>query len=139
MAFKVKDLMITVLPTESKALGVGAACGGCSLNISCLPCSCTCSGCSNSCGYCSSGCTNFTHGVRGQVQIARPEDLAILKEELRQALLDIEAKERDIEEAMRPKTLSEVEELEEKLTAALVEVKAQKAKLRKAAPDKKSN
>jgi hypothetical protein len=131
MAFKVKDLMITVLPPEGKNRGAApAACPDCTLNIS--GCGYTC-GCTN-CTACS---VTYTQGRSCFCLIARPEDLTILKEELKQALLNIEIKEREIEEAMRPKTLSEVEELEEKLTAALAEIKAQKAKLRKAAPDKK--
>jgi len=44
------------------------------------------------------------------LQIARPEDLATLKEQLKQALSDIETKERDIHEDMRPKTLREAED-----------------------------
>jgi hypothetical protein len=78
----------------------------------------------------------YTQGRSCFCQIAHPEDLAILKEQLKQALSDIETRERDIQEAMRPKTLSEVEALEERLTAALAEIKVQKTKLRKAAADK---
>jgi len=59
-----------------------------------------------------------------------------LKEELRGALLDIENKERIITAAMRPKSISEIEELEEKLTAALGEIRAQKVKLQKTGPVK---
>ena len=130
MEFKVKDLMITVLPSESNAKDAGAnLCPQCSLQ--CSPCSYV------TCGYCTH-CTNsfYTQGRSCFCKISDPRDLAILKEELRGALLDIENKERIITAAMRPKSISEIEELEEKLTAALGEIRAQKVKLQKTGPVK---
>ena len=128
MQFKVKDLMITVLTSESNNLGADtAACPGCTLNLSPDPCK---------------GCTNctasfYTKGRSCFCKISDPRDLAILKEELKGALLDIENKERVIAEAMRPKSISEVEELEEKLNAALGEIRTQKMQLQKTNPVKK--
>lgn len=109
------------------------------------------------CGFCSVGCT-FTQcpantrfcpantlicpgGTEicpgGSVidDVPRPapstEDLAALKEELRQALAEVEAQERVMEESMRPQTLEEADELERKLNAALDDLRAQKEELRR--------
>jgi hypothetical protein len=66
-----------------------------------------------------------------------PQNLALLKAQLRRALLQVEIQERVqrevMDEVLRPKTLAEVEMLEQKMTAALEELKDQKAELLKRA------
>jgi len=139
MAFKVKDLMITVLPAGDKLpAGAVGACGiSCETLTHCTPCSiCSCScTCTNSCRDCT--VTNASAlSFCGHKCLVRPEDLAALKEEMKRALAQIEEKERSMQGEMAPKSVKEAEELEQKLTEALNEVRALKAKLRKA-PRKK--
>ncbi len=59
----------------------------------------------------------------------RGERLTILKEQLRTALAEVEAREKAAEEASRPRTREEAEDLEEKLKGALEEVRGWKKTL----------
>jgi hypothetical protein len=63
-----------------------------------------------------------------QFLLDRP-GLAALKEQLRTALAEVEAQEKAAEEASRPRTREEAEELEEKLKGALEEVRGWKETL----------
>jgi len=60
-----------------------------------------------------------------------PEEIAPLKEQLKQALELVEQQERAVNEELQPKTLEEVTMLEGKLTEALQHLKAQKVLLQK--------
>jgi hypothetical protein len=61
----------------------------------------------------------------------RPEHLGQLKEELRAALERVEAEEQRVAEQMKPQSLEEVQQLEEKLTEALAELKKRRKELEK--------
>jgi hypothetical protein len=125
MPFKVKELMIHILPEE----GVGGTCG---LITQIAP------GC---------GCTFQTDmwttrltgliGARWWTTIG-PDlvpgplgsgNLTTLKQQLQEQLAQIEALEKVAEERLRPKTLSEVETLIKKLQEALAELEAHKNEL----------
>lgn len=113
MAFAVKELMVNVFPSHGgmqegsivKAAGP-AQCGSCTSCTSCTGCtgcsncsSCTgctnCSNCSNCtrCTSCTSGTCFFTFSAGNDLLrsmsrvVVRAEDLGILKQQLRQALL----------------------------------------------------
>jgi hypothetical protein len=60
--------------------------------------------------------------------------LAVLKQQLQQALAEIDLRERVLAEAMQPQTLAEVEELERKLTDALQDLQTRKAELEEQPP-----
>jgi hypothetical protein len=55
--------------------------------------------------------------------VATPQELGLLKTQLRQALANVEEHERLSEQRMRPQTMEEVDMLEQRLTAALEEIK----------------
>lgn len=136
MAFRVRDLVINVLPEESSPFlcgfshcGLGSCeiytvCGGFS---GCRECSgqFTCIGASK-CG----GCTLNVTGGGIPVFGITPEALAALKAQLKQALDEVESAEQLLAERMRPQSVEEVEALEEKLQAALSELKDRKGQLR---------
>lgn len=63
--------------------------------------------------------------------VVQPEDLSVLKEQLKQALVNIERQERALEEADRPQTVEEAEALEEKLKEAIKELQVRKEELKK--------
>jgi hypothetical protein len=125
MSFKVRDLMITVLPAGIPIAGVG----------DCLPTEQPhCTHCTDyGCTYCSgTRCTpNCTLSAKDFGDIVNPPELALLKERLKIALAEVEARERVVEESLRPKTLEDFELLEQKLNAALEDIRAQKAALGK--------
>jgi hypothetical protein len=64
-----------------------------------------------------------------------PNDLALLKERLRDALSEVEAQEQAAEERMRPRNLDEVELLEGQLRDALAALQAQKEEMLQDAED----
>jgi hypothetical protein len=121
MAFRVKDLLISVLPEEK---GAAVACPNCSLDLSRWTdpdrCGCGCTHCTNS---------FYTQGRSCFCNIAHPEDLATLKQQLKETLSHLEAREREVQEVMRPQSLDQMKKLEAKLAAALAEVKSHKARL----------
>ncbi len=147
MPFKIKDLMISVVPHGN---GVGPECGCSVLSVTYpgmlttimpkppLPpitlCICT--------AYCSRGCSGACSGVASidtrWFDPGRPpempvvptiEDLGILKQQLRKALEEVEVHERVLEESLKPKTLEEVEQLEVRLKEALAELHTRKVEL----------
>jgi len=147
--FRVRDLMINVLPEEGVlradccqvrtagfTLVLNPPCGPCTWGETCVPCSFN---------PCTGGVTPLGPGchpavsriTKDHVVLPRgsPEELAILRDELRQALAQVEAQERVQSEAMRPQTLDEATALEEKLEGALEEVRARKEELREGAED----
>ena len=128
--FRVRDLMINVLP-ESEALRAAQ---------SCLEACISCGGCSlEPCTYgptrgCDFLCTNYAPRSFSPY-LAPEEQLAMAKQQLRQALAQVEAQERVQSEAMRPQTLEEATALEEKLEEALEEVRERKEELQEGAED----
>jgi hypothetical protein len=172
MAFRIRDLMVNVIPqgTGRVAIGIGGTGGGGGVGcrvISCLD-SQNCvdgsfdyytdcydvslqTGCAfetaNTCVYtCDTtapicnpySCFNYTcppgtnpppcHPWYASMRPQRAPNLvyyprAALKEQLRTALAEVEAREKAAEEASRPRNREEAEELEEKLRGALEEVR----------------
>jgi len=101
-----------------------SVCGGCTLQITENPCDGNCS--QQPSGACLP-CTNITDVRRfGRLEI---EDLAILKERLKDALAEVEAHEQAINGLLQPRDLSEAEELEAQLREALEHLQAQKERL----------
>jgi hypothetical protein len=111
----------------------------------CTPCSaqtcgCTCTQCTGVTGGClhtfctarsacgaSLQCTPTFAGAFGAR--LRPEHLAQLKEELRATLERVEAEEQRLAERMQPQTVDEVNQLEQKLTEALEELRRRREEL----------
>lgn len=75
-AFKVRELMISVLPAEMERETIKAECGYCT---SCTTVT-TCTTCT-SCSTCSSRTTSYVH------EIVKEDHLSIIKEQLEQLLL----------------------------------------------------
>ena len=118
--FKYKDLLVDLFPQ-----GQGT-CGGCTLNITApQPCPFHCTEIPS--GACFP-CTNITN-VRAPS--AGPEELAVLKQRLQDALVEIEVQERTLEERMRPRSVAEAEALERSLNEALDELRVQKDQLQR--------
>jgi hypothetical protein len=145
MQFKFKDLMIHVLPEDASPAAAIPHCINCTLRYPCsnYPCSgpAECSGnppskyectvmnpCTANCTPPAS-CLNHSRGLMLE-SITEPQHLAILKAQLKQALADVERHERVLEEVMRPQTLQEAEQLEEKLKSALDELQKVKQGLK---------
>lgn len=79
------------------------------------------------CGPCSAGTVFDPTIVEGDPAAG----LAALKEQLKQAVTNVETQEAALNESLLPQTVAEAEDLEKRLTAALEEVKARKAQLQK--------
>jgi hypothetical protein len=148
MAFRVRDLVINVLPEGGRE--ADCALTGCGLGFShcrfgscdfaticifsgCRECSgaFTCIGATN-CGGCTlnvtcGGSPSLLLGGAGDVD---PQALATLKAQLREALRAVESAEQTLAERMSPQSIEEVEALEQKLQGALEELKARKEQLR---------
>jgi ABC-type Zn uptake system ZnuABC Zn-binding protein ZnuA len=60
-----------------------------------------------------------------------PEQLAALKQQLKQALAEVEKQEQAVNEALRPHTVAEVDELQQKFQGALEELKGLRTELSK--------
>jgi hypothetical protein len=67
--------------------------------------------------------------------IAQGQDLARLKEQLRQALNNVEAAEKALDERLKPQTVEEVEDLQKKMQDALGALEERKAELQKQPKD----
>jgi hypothetical protein len=109
MPFVVKDLMITLLPLRGDCGDAGA--------------SCLCTGCT--------GCTGDTNQTKGTpCSDGCPADfmnmswveLVALKQQLREKLAAVEARENLVMENLRPKSAAEIEALKHSLQAALDEL-----------------
>ncbi len=188
MRFKVKDLMIAVLPEAGQpgqesqlvcnptlcvctrctecTLCSGCTCTGCTQCTGCTGCTpctdCTgCTACTNGCTVCTfnSGCGGASCGCTGatgcnicsqactactdltcggfaskaplESLVAQPESLALLKEQLRSAMAQVEEQERALDERMAPQSLADVDALEKKLLEALDELRARRETLQK--------
>jgi len=114
MAFKVRDLMISVVPE-----GAGVAdCGDCT------------GACSNADTDCPGGCSNADSHFHtdGCFQyLIDPGDLVELQSLLAAAVARVNLI--GTEPAVRPRSLGEINELEAKLTRALEDLRAEKAAL----------
>jgi len=145
MAFRVRDLVINVLPEQGGAGLEPFDCPGISdcypfsscgrtnacYPASCYPFSCRIISCIGSrCG----GCTLNVSGLPVLEQGVTAEDLAALKVQLTQALSEVERAEQVLAESMRPQSIDEIEVLENKLEAALTELKQRKEQLRERRP-----
>lgn len=124
MAFRVVDLMITVLPNGSRFVIRGdddCGCGtsGCHPASECTP--------SKDCDACTGGGTDeeFWDSV-----VRDPFDYAILRVRLREALEEVERREREALRRARLKSLEDVELVEEQLTSALSDVRGRKEAIR---------
>jgi hypothetical protein len=121
MAFKVRDLMIDLVPT--------ANCGITNLIHCRYPTAPRCVAYTY-CGYTMTpveflqGC-----GISERPTGPGPVDLGSLKEQLRAQLAEIETQERAAEAAARPQTREQAAELEEKLQGALEEIQSLKRTL----------
>jgi hypothetical protein len=160
MAFRVRDLVINVLPdaereADRKGCGLGfshcgfgscdlfticifSGCRECSGAFTCIGAS-NCGGCTlnvtcgpNSCGsFTCGGCTDSASVLFGRGGAVDPQALATLKAQLREVLGAVENAEQVLSERMSPQSIKEVEALEEKLQGALEELKARKEQLRR--------
>jgi hypothetical protein len=146
MAFRVRDLVINVLPEgaagERDPLACGctfgfSGCGGsCDLFTICTYSGCReCSGAFTCIGATACrGCTlNVTCGgsaLPGRGGDVDPQALAALKAQLREALRVVESAEQQLAERMSPQSVEEVEALEKKLQDALEELRTRKEHLR---------
>jgi hypothetical protein len=117
MEFIVKDLMISVLPLRGVRLGDVASCGACTSD-STAP---------GPCGKGSGGpIENWLDYV---ISPATPAGLAALKQQLREALASVEAREKVVHESMRPTSAAEISILQTHLTAALEDLKTTAASI----------
>lgn len=125
--FKIKDLMIRVIPEVGGPGGAGA-CGDCTCGSFCG--SCSCSGCTFTtcvgCTYCSPP-SGMGHDFLDRIN---PSDLAALKAQLKERVAAIER----LETTFEVKTREQAELLEKKLDDALAEVKRLKSTFTKARP-----
>ena len=150
--FILKDLMIKVAPEADGPEGRRGGCGWCSACTNgcsdactqgytcdyysyCEPC--TLVGCTCSCSqHCSEGCSIPSCGQTCTPLNTKPGrgrrfagGLSELKAALQEQLAAVEEQERLAEEAMKPRTVEEVEALEQKLNEALEELQAIKKQL----------
>jgi hypothetical protein len=140
MAFRVRDLVINVIPDQGGGGLQPFDCPGisncypfssCGRTNACYPASCRIVSCIDTrCG----GCTLDISRLPGLQQGVTAEDLAALKAQLTQALSEVERAEQVLAESMRPQSIDEVEALEHKLEDALTELKQRKEQLRERSP-----
>jgi hypothetical protein len=114
MDFIVKDLMISVLPLRGVRIGDVASCGACTSDS--IP--------PGPCGRTMGGWEDFIKQA-----INPPVALAALKQQLKETLAAVEAREKAIHESMRPTSAAEISVLQSHLAAALEELKAKGAAL----------
>ena len=140
MAFRVRDLVINVLPGPGGGGQQPFDCPGisncypfssCGRTNACYPLSCRIISCIGTmCG----GCTLDISRWPGFQQGDTAEELAALKEQLTQALSEVERAEEALAESMRPRSIDEIETLEHKLEDALSELKQRKEQLQERRP-----
>ncbi len=105
-------------------------CGGCTLQLTPPQCDFTCSEVPS--GACLP-CSNLTD-VEPKHR-SGPRELAVLRERLRSALAEVEAKQQQQDERMRPRTVGEAEALESQLSDALAALREQKERLQRGEAD----
>lgn len=117
MEFIVKDLMISVLPLRGGRFSDALSCGACTSD-SIAP---------GPCGRGSGG--PIERFIDLVVNPASPLALATLKQQLRESLAAVEAREKVLHQSMRPTSAAEISILQTHLTAALEELKENAASL----------
>jgi hypothetical protein len=116
MEFKIKDLMISSIPSEPHNCAFSVfwwtpfLCFGSLLN----------------CGGTETGCHRATLVTSPSQSLAA---LEALKEQLKRQIAEIEKQEAAIEECLLPRTVEEIDMLARKLHVALEELKVRKAEL----------
>ena len=132
MAFRIRDLMINVMPQGGIEGGID--CGRESIftvigthRLLCMTHSFTCPLPSDMPPQCHF--PDLSIVFTPNLVAYHPRGLAVLKEELRAAITEVEVQEKAAEEASRPRTREDAEELEEKLKGALEEVRGWKKTL----------
>ena len=130
--FRVRDLMINILPEGAgfREMLRPGSCEEVCRTLACIACSLESCGPRSGCHPAVSDITRTPFIVGG---FGQPEDLMVLKNQLQQALAQVEAQERVQNEMMRPQTLEEATALEEKLEEALEEVQERKEELQEGA------
>ena len=98
--------------------------------------------CAFSCGITPiNTCTPLASQPTGPIDIGDPaqgvEQLGALKEQLKQALEQVEQQHQAAQDALRPQTVAEVDELQKKMADAMEELKARRAELERKEKDKK--
>jgi hypothetical protein len=125
MEFVVKDLMISVLPLRASAAIAARP------EAESDPTCGTCTGCTGISGGCGAvGTRNPLDFREALILPVGPAVLATLKQQLREALAMVEAREAVVHRSMQPKSAAEIEVLQTHLTAALESLQEQAAKLR---------
>jgi len=126
--FKIKNLLIRVLPESNQFLAeLAAECGSaCSLNLTDYTKDCCAGGCSNVPSGACFPCSNITGKGFSSFD---PADLVFLKAQLQLALQEVEVREQVLDERLRVHTSEQANALEAELTAALAEVKSLKSRL----------
>jgi len=139
MAFKLKDLIIGLLPHEGEQACPRPPAGFCGpLSAQVMLCK-TASPpvvilpeCARTAGF-GPDCVRSPGDGLAEAAPAQSaaQDLAALKQQLQQALAQVEEQERALTESYRPQTLAEAEELEARLREALAELQQHKEDLKK--------
>ena len=110
---------------------VSIPCGQCSQLISdpCGPCSqvMSCPGGSIKCPAVSCPGGSRFELDRDDITVNPAEGLAVLKQQLQEALVEVEAQESALEAASKPKSVEEIDELKKQLLAAVEELDEQRA------------
>lgn len=92
-------------------------------------------GANSPCGHIASQCGPISGGCGvsflPEDPLSRAEALAVLKNELRQALTQVEEAEKAAQEGLKPQTAEQIADLEKRLTSALEELKARRQELDK--------
>ena len=157
--FKVRDLMINVLPEgglqpvcrmvtlpdcADSAMVVDCAISICRTISQCVQVTilgaCDADG-GSSCDACATKGTVTTGGCKpgtgGKIFADTGQyldELAVLKAHLEATLSRVEARERLVEESLRPQNLDEVQQLEERLTGALEDLRARRTEIERTTP-----
>jgi hypothetical protein len=115
MKFVVKDLMVSVLPVR----GAGSLLAGCDAG-----CTGHCSGaCTNPCASAGACASLSTKDLDWISHVFDPPYLAQIKQQLKDTIALVEAREKSVLDAMRPQSQQEVELLRAHLSEALEELK----------------
>ena len=146
MAFRVKDLMISIIPSEASKPGTTQGDDAGTQDRGWLPCgsgTVFCGGNSHTTRgniiMCAQGtflvCPGPSHTVHDTVKTRfcamSAEQLADVKSQLMQELAEIEEQENALREKSEPRTVAEIEALEGKIEGALAELAKRKAELKK--------
>src|SRR5580698_912836 len=108
MAFKVKDLLINIAPSETANPGTW----GVPFGLECRWSTTALISWVSRNFTCTYPCPPVGPGFASATGLLSPEQLAALKSQLREALTEIENQEKIITESLQPKTLAEIETLE---------------------------